>query len=36
MQANLYVVISLHSLIVLSYLNAGFEARCGHKDFLTA
>ena len=36
MQQNVFVVIRLGSLVVLSYLDAGFEPRCGRKDFLTA
>ena len=36
MQRNLFVVMRLGSPGVLSYLDAGFEPRCGHKDFLTA
>ena len=35
-QRNLVVVMRLCSPVVLSYLDAGFEPRCGHKDFLTA
>ena len=36
MQANLFVVMRLGSPVVLSYLDAGFEPRCGRKDFWTA
>ena len=36
MQRNLFVVMRLGSPVVLSYLDAGFEPRCGRKDFLTA
>ena len=36
MQRNLFVVMRLGSPIVLSYLGAGFEPRCGRKDFLCA
>ena len=36
MQRNLFVVMRLGSAVVLSYLDAGFEPRCGRKDFLTA
>ena len=36
MQRNLFVVMRLGSAVVLSYLDAGFEPRCGPKDFLTA
>ena len=36
MQQNLFVVMRLGSPVVLSYLDAGFEPRCGRKDFLTA
>ena len=36
MQQNLFVVMRLGSLVVLSYLDAGFEPRCGRKDFLSA
>ena len=36
MQRNLFVVTPLGSAVVLSYLDAGFEPRCGRKDFLTA
>ena len=35
-QRNLFVVMRLGSPVVLSYLDAGFDARCGLKDFLTA
>ena len=33
MQQNLFVVMRLGSLVVLSYLDAGFEPRWGLKDF---
>ena len=33
MQRNLFVVMRLCSPIVSSYLDTGFEPRCGHKDF---
>ena len=33
---NMFVVMRLGSLVVLSYLDAGFEPRRGFKDFLTA
>ena len=33
MQPKLFVVMRLGSAVVLSYLDAGFEARCGLKDF---
>ena len=36
MQRKLFVVMRLGSAVVLSYLDAGFEPRCGRKDFLTA
>ena len=36
MQRNLFVVRRLGSPVVLSYLDAGFEPRCGRKDFLLA
>ena len=36
MQRNLFVVMRLGSAVVLSYLDAGFEPRCGLKDFLSA
>ena len=36
MQRNLFALMRLGSPVVLSYLNAGFEPRCGLKDFLTA
>ena len=36
MQRNLFVVMRLSSPVVLSYLDAGFEPRCGRKDFLSA
>ena len=32
-QRNLFVVMRLCSTVVLSYLDAGFEPRCGVKDF---
>ena len=35
MQRNLFVVMRLGSLVVLSYLDAGCEPRCGRKDFLS-
>ena len=35
-QRNLFVVMRLGSPVVLSYFDAGFEPRCGLKDFLTA
>ena len=35
-QRNLFVVMRLGSPVVLSYLDAGFEPRCGRKDFLSA
>ena len=34
-QRNLFVVMRICSLVVLSYLHAGFEPRCGRKDFWT-
>ena len=36
MQRNLFVVMRLCSPVVLSCLDAGFDPRCGHKDFWTA
>ena len=33
---NLVVVMRACSLVVLSYLDAGLEPRCGRRDFLTA
>ena len=36
MQRNLCAVMRLFSLVVLSYLDAGFQPRCGRKDFLLA
>ena len=36
MARNLFVVMRLGSAVVLSYLDAGFEPRCGRKDFLLA
>ena len=36
MQRNLFVVMHLGSPVVLTYLDAGFEPRCGRKDFLSA
>ena len=36
MQQNLFVVMRLGSPVVLSYLDAGFELRCGLNDFLLA
>ena len=36
MQRNLLVVMRVCSLVVLSYLDAGFESQCPHKDFWTA
>ena len=36
MQRNLFVVMRLCSPVVLSYLDAGFEPRCGRKDFWIA
>ena len=36
MQRNFFVVMRLGSPVVLSYLDAGFDPRCGHKDFWTA
>ena len=36
MQRNLFVVMRLGSPVVVSYLDAGFELRCGRKDFLLA
>ena len=33
---NLFVVMRVCSPVVLSYLDAGFEARYGRKDFLLA
>ena len=35
-QRNLFAVMRLCFPVVLSYLDAGFEARCGRKDFLLA
>ena len=35
MARNLFVVMRLCSPVVLSYLDAGFERRCGRKDFWT-
>ena len=34
-QRNLFVVLRIPSLVILSYLEAGFEQRCGRKDFWT-
>ena len=34
-QRNLFVVMHICSPVVLSYLDAGFEPPCGHKDFWT-
>ena len=34
-QRNLFVVMRICSPVVLSYLDAGFEPRCGHKEFWT-
>ena len=36
MQRNLFVVMRVCSPVVLSHLDAGFEPRCGRKDFLLA
>ena len=36
MQRSLFVLMRLCYPVVLSYLDAGFEPRCGRKDFLTA
>ena len=36
MQRDLFVVMRICSPVVLSYLDAGFEPRCGRKDFLCA
>ena len=36
MQRTLFVVMSLCPLVVLSYLDAGFEPQSRHKGFLTA
>ena len=36
MARNLFAVMRLCSLVVLSYLDTGFEPRCGGKDFWTA
>ena len=36
MQPKLFVVMRLGSPFILSYLDAGFEPRCGRKDFWTA
>ena len=36
MQRNLFAVMPLGSPVVLSYLHAGFEPRCGLKDLLSA
>ena len=36
MQRNVFVVMRLGSPVVLSYLDAGLEPRCGRKDFLSA
>ena len=33
MQRNLFVVMRICSLVVLSYLDAGFEPQLCHKDF---
>ena len=33
---NLFVAMRVCSSVVLSYLDAGFEPRCGRKDFWTA
>ena len=33
---NLFVVMRVSSPVVLSYLDAGFEPRCGRKEFWTA
>ena len=32
---NLFVVMRVCSPVVLSYLDAGFDPRCGRKDFWT-
>ena len=34
-QRNLFVVMRIRSPVVLSYLDADFEPRCGRKDFWT-
>ena len=34
-QRNLFVVMRICSPVGLSYLDAGFEPRCGRKDFWT-
>ena len=36
MRPKLFVVMCLASPVVLSYLDAGVESRCGLKDFLSA
>ena len=36
MQRYLFVVMRVGYLFVLSYLDAGFEPQCPHKDFLLA
>ena len=36
MARNLFVVMRICSSVVLSYLDASFEPRCGRKDLLTA
>ena len=36
MQPKLFGVMRLGSSVVVSYLDASFEPRCGRKDFLTA
>ena len=35
MQRNLFVLMHVTFLVVLSHLEAGFEPRRGHKDFWT-
>ena len=36
MAQNLFAMMRICSPFVLGYLDAGFEPRCGRKDFLTA
>ena len=36
MQRNLFVVMRLGFQVALSYLDAGFEPRCGRKYFFSA
>ena len=36
MQRNLFVVMRVGFPVILGYLDAGFEPRCGREDFLCA